>query len=456
MISIIAVMILSVTGISFAQYAPTGPPPDLHMTIYLDEHGYSSNDTITILGHVDQVLLEQDNHTMQIAIYNPNNLLYKSDQIHVSQNGTYSYSFKIAGPIGISGWYNVKIHPISTEEIGIGMMYESTPYYLTIANKTFSIPYAVDYGNITSMSVNPHERSLTINVSNVRFMTLKLPRSLLDSKGDSNNDTPFLVLTNYTKTIFEETGSNNNTRTLKITLPPIKQGYNILVRENAEIKIIGTMLASSVNPSLIPYRIMPPLLQQRSGIAVDEIDCADGLDLVVKADTNTAACIKTNTLHVLLARGWVTPNGLPPNVVCDQNCIDLVEKAGYKCNTEYTAGFYSCYLQNSADVAQVVIPHGASSSDSVENNYEPNKTVVILGINSTVQWQNNDYASSSVTSDWNKFDSGQIIYKHSWTYVFDRPGIYWYHSVPHPWMRGEVIVLSYDDSYVPSIAVIHP
>ncbi|MGI0102644.1 MAG: hypothetical protein ACREA7_08640 [Nitrosotalea sp.] len=179
-LAMIVVMALSGTNTSFAQYVSTGPPHDLHMTIYSNEHGYATNDTVTILGHVDKVLLKQDNYTMQIAVYNPDNTLYKSGQIHVNQNGTYSYSFKIAGSLGITGWYNVKIYPVSTEEVGIGMMYESTPYYFTVGNKTFPIIYAVDYGKINSISANPHERSLTIHVNNVRFMTLKLPRNLID------------------------------------------------------------------------------------------------------------------------------------------------------------------------------------------------------------------------------------------------------------------------------------
>ncbi|MGI0102326.1 MAG: cupredoxin domain-containing protein [Nitrosotalea sp.] len=268
------------------------------------------------------------------------------------------------------------------------------------------------------------------------------------SKDSSNNDVPFLVMTNYTKTLFEEAGSNNYARTLKITLPPLKQGYNILVRENAGIKIIGTALAPLVNQSLVPYQIPPSLLQQRSGIAIDKIDCADGLQLVVKSDENTPACVKPDTVHGLLARGWTSVNDLPSNVICDQNCRYTVEKAGYKCNTGHVAGFYSCYMQNSADIAKVVIPQDISNSESGKYNYEPSKIAVILGINSTVQWQNNDYSSSSVTGDWTMFDSGVIMPEHSWVHVFDRPGIYWYHSVSHPWMRGKVTVLPRDDSYI--------
>ncbi|MDE1765857.1 MAG: cupredoxin domain-containing protein [Thaumarchaeota archaeon] len=454
MIGVVPITMLSCIDMSSA-YLSTGPPPDSHMTISLDEHGYAANDTITILGHVDQVLLGQDNRTMQIAVYNPNNSLYKSDQINIDKNGTYLYSFKISGPLGISGWYNVKVHPIPTEEVGIGMMYESSPYRLTIGNKTFSIQYALDYGKINSISVNPHERSLAVYTNNVRFMTIKLSRDLLDSKDESGNDAPFMVVTNYTKTSFEEAGSNDSVRVLKIIIPPIKQGYNILLRENAEVKITGTALAPTVNQNLIPYHIPSPLAQQMSGIPVNEIDCVDGMQLVVKSDTGTPACVKPYTAWDLVMRGWTSVNDLPSNVLCNQNCTKVLEKAGYQCNTGYNTGTYSCYVKNSQNITRITIPSGSSNYDSAEHNYEPDKIVVVLGENSTVQWQNKDDSSSSVTSDWNKFDSKLIMPGNSWTYVFDRPGIYRYHSVPHPWMRGEVIVLPHDDSYMSPIAPPH-
>lgn len=87
-IGAVTITMLSCIDTSSA-YLSTGPPPDSHMTISSDEHGYAANDTITILGHVDQVLVGQDNRTMQIAVYNPNNSLYKSDQINIDKNDTY-------------------------------------------------------------------------------------------------------------------------------------------------------------------------------------------------------------------------------------------------------------------------------------------------------------------------------------------------------------------------------
>ncbi len=435
-------------------YANPGPPPVLHMTENSQSNRYATNDTITIFGQIDQVLLDQDHYKAQIEIYNPNNVLYKSDQINVNQNGTYSYSFKITGILGISGWYSGKIIPTPTEYVGIGFNYESAPYPLKIGNTTFPIVYKINGGKINSIDVNPHENSITIHTTQVRWLTLELPRSLLDAKDEKNNDIPFLVFTNYTTTNFQETDSDKNTRTLTLEVPPITKQYNILERENAGIKIVGTMLASQINHDMVPYHIASPISQQRSGIQIKEIDCADGFQLVVKSDGKTPACVRPDTVGMLILRGWASINDLPSNLVCNQDCKNMVEKAGYVCNAE--GDIFSCYMQNSADVAKVTIPNGASNQQSDTYNYIPNKIVVVLGTNSTVQWYNQDDTPSSVTSDLKKFDSTSIMPNHSWTFVFDKPGIYWYHSEPHPWMHAEIIVLPGESVPVIPEGPIHP
>ncbi|MDH2908292.1 MAG: hypothetical protein PXX83_09395 [Candidatus Nitrosotalea sp.] len=422
-------------------------PPVLHMTENSQSNRYATNDTITIFGQIDKVLLDQDNYKAQIEIYNPDNILYKSDQISVNQNGTYSYSFKITGILGVSGWYSGKIISTPTEWVGIGFNYESSPYYLMIGNTTFPITYKIDGGRINSIDVNPHENSITIHTNQVRWMTLELPRNLLDAKDDKNNDTSFLVFTNYTVTNFQEINSDANTRTLTLEVPPIATQNNIIERENAGIKIIGTILEPQVNRATIPYHVIPPILQQKSGIPIKEIDCADGFQLVVKSDGNIPACIKQDTVGILVLRGWASINDLPSNLVCSQDCKNMVEKVGYTCNTE--GNIFSCYMQNSADVTKITIPNGASNSQSDTPNYVPNKITVVLGINSTVQWYNQDDVPSSVTNDRKIFDSTSILPNHSWIFVFDRPGIYWYHSESHPWMHAEVIVLP--DESVPVI-----
>lgn len=95
-------------------------------------------------------------------------------------------------------------------------------------------------------------------------------------------------------------------------------------------------------------------------------------------------------------------------------------------------------------ISMVVIP----KTNVAETNYEPEVIKVVIGINNTVRWMNQDVTSHSVRAD----DEGDPDF-HSATqdnflapgetfeYTFTKPGAFGYHGVPHPWMRGTVVVL---------------
>lgn len=131
---------------------------------------------------------------------------------------------------------------------------------------------------------------------------------------------------------------------------------------------------------------------------------------------------------------------------CDIECKQELEAKGYVCYLGLD-GKYFCKFINSTRIIPVVIPVGASDPESRTKNYIPSVIKVSLGINSTVQWTNVDNVPSSVTSDEGLFDSGPIYPNMTWTYVFDKVGTYNYHSEPHPWMRGQVIVVPIDLNY---------
>ncbi|MDJ0270482.1 MAG: plastocyanin/azurin family copper-binding protein [Aigarchaeota archaeon] len=73
-----------------------------------------------------------------------------------------------------------------------------------------------------------------------------------------------------------------------------------------------------------------------------------------------------------------------------------------------------------------------------EENYVPKQIRVIIGYNSTVIWINDD-VPHTVTSEEDLFNSGLFGSGQNWTYTFSREGVYRYHCIPHPWMRGVVI-----------------
>lgn len=50
--------------------------------------------------------------------------------------------------------------------------------------------------------------------------------------------------------------------------------------------------------------ILSPLKQFNSGIPIDEIQCKEGLELVIKSSDNTPACVKLTSVPKLIERGW--------------------------------------------------------------------------------------------------------------------------------------------------------
>ena len=65
---------------------------------------------------------------------------------------------------------------------------------------------------------------------------------------------------------------------------------------------------------------------------------------------------------------------------------------------------------------------------------------MVIGVNNTVQWTNNDIAPHTVTAVDKSFDSGELNTGDTFTYTFTTPGTYQYGCSYHPWMKGTVIV----------------
>jgi plastocyanin len=93
----------------------------------------------------------------------------------------------------------------------------------------------------------------------------------------------------------------------------------------------------------------------------------------------------------------------------------------------------------SSKVSQVQILSGASLN-STSNGFSPSTIHVVIGVNNTVMWTNNDGTPHTVTANDGSFDSGAITAGQSWTYTFTQPGTYQYHCSYHSWMTGTVIV----------------
>jgi len=110
----------------------------------------------------------------------------------------------------------------------------------------------------------------------------------------------------------------------------------------------------------------------------------------------------------------------------------------------------------SSACVSVSIPSGASSSPSgytqgqtTTYGFSPDTVTVVIGVNNTVQWTNDDSSAHTVTSNSGSpasFDSGEsgplTTPGGTFQFTFTVPGTYHYHCSFHSWMQGTVVVLA--------------
>jgi len=100
--------------------------------------------------------------------------------------------------------------------------------------------------------------------------------------------------------------------------------------------------------------------------------------------------------------------------------------------------FYGNPIPTTPSEVVVIIPNGAG--ENLHLGFEPSKITIVIGVNNTVVWKNEDSTWHTAHSNIPEFNSGLIQPGTSFTHTFQRAGTYPYHCDPHPWMTGVVIV----------------
>ena len=107
--------------------------------------------------------------------------------------------------------------------------------------------------------------------------------------------------------------------------------------------------------------------------------------------------------------------------------------------TSATTSTPSTSSSTPATAVHVFIPSGAGTNTS-SLGYSPDAITVVIGVNNTVVWVNNDDMPHTVTSTNKLFDSGNLNPGDTFSYTFTSPGTYTYGCSYHPWMKGTVVV----------------
>lgn len=100
-------------------------------------------------------------------------------------------------------------------------------------------------------------------------------------------------------------------------------------------------------------------------------------------------------------------------------------------------------LANAQSTTVISIPKG-SGLPSGAPGFAPDKATVVIGVNNTVEWTNNDTVAHTVTSapGNGSVSSGNLAVGATYTYTFTTPGTYDIVCLYHSWMTGTVVVLA--------------
>ena len=86
-------------------------------------------------------------------------------------------------------------------------------------------------------------------------------------------------------------------------------GYSGMISKIISTNPDNTNITSSVSK----LEISSPLEQFKSGISVNDVKCKQGLQLVIKSEDGTPACVTENTATALMERGWSKQYSLNPD-----------------------------------------------------------------------------------------------------------------------------------------------
>lgn len=98
-------------------------------------------------------------------------------------------------------------------------------------------------------------------------------------------------------------------------------------------------------------------------------------------------------------------------------------------------------VPQSSTTIQVSIDPGSGTNVNLPG-FTPTDLTVVIGVNNTVEWTNNDVMPHTVTARDGSFDSGNMNHGALYVYTFTKPGLYQYTCTYHGWMHGTVNVVT--------------
>ena len=210
---------------------------------------YQQGDTVVISGKVNAIL-EKTPITLEI-INNSTSTIVRIDQIDVSQDGTYTYTFIVDGKYWkTNGNYIVKaVYGVSTNVYETSFDFQTkekaTETSQTFEVKagdsgTFDVPYTIHGGTIKDIIVDPQSLGFIVKIQadGDGAVTLDLGRKWIDAKTSTGTDDTFIIYVDGSEVQYQESSTDTDSRVLTIQF---QEG-------DSDIEIIGTQVIPEFGP----------------------------------------------------------------------------------------------------------------------------------------------------------------------------------------------------------------
>jgi predicted secreted protein with PEFG-CTERM motif len=205
-----------------------------------DKDTYERGDTMVISGEVRKVA---NTIPLTIQIIDPNQNVVHVDQILVAQDGRFSLTVPVEGPLWKTPGNYTLIAQYGLKHISSMVQFQFEKFEMPItgsfnvkdkpSGQNFDLNYTITGGMVKSMYLEPQDLALIVELDtkNQGTIHLQIPRLLLDAKKSSNVDESFIVLVNNDEiSSASEGASDSHYRVIDI---PIING-------DSKIEVIGT------------------------------------------------------------------------------------------------------------------------------------------------------------------------------------------------------------------------
>ncbi len=204
---------------------------------------------------------------------------------------------------------------------------------------------------------------------------------------------------------------------------------------DALVFVVIALVAVVLIEGIIISNVTSPgaTLTRTSTLTLDPTGSASATTVTVVSTSTPPATTSTETYTTVLN---LTLTGSPTT------STSTAQNSTSSTSTTSTTTSSTLTPTTNASGTYVVIPAGTATSGAVTSGYDPDRIVVVLGINNTVTWVNEDSVPHTVTSrsSTQPFSSGQIQPGGTFTFTFTTLGTFAYTCDNYAWMSGTVVV----------------